>query len=212
MALLNARKDLSLGKRMKNEWNRNTIVYIFMIPILIHFIIFQAYPLVYSFILTFMDWSPVGSSDFVGLDNWIRFLNDDLAWRAIWNTILFTIYFVVPTMALGLIFAIVVNSGIKMAGFFKGVFFLPVVTSFVIVAGIWNWVFQGNENGMVNYLLGLMGIDPQLFLSSSTQALIVLAGLSIFKVSGQMMIYYFAGLKSIPPELYEAARIDGASP
>ena len=91
-------------------------------------------------------------------------------------------------------------------------FFLPVVTSFVIVAGIWSWVFKGNKTGMVNYLLGLIGIDPQLFLSSSIQALMVLAGLSIFKVSGQMMIYYFAGLKSIPPELYEAARIDGASP
>jgi len=123
MALLNTKKNLSLGKRLKNEWNRNTMVYIFMIPILIHFIIFQAYPLVYSFILTFMDWKSVGSSDFVGFDNWIRLLNDDLAWRAIWNTILFTIYFVIPTMALGLIFALFINSGIKMASFLKECFF-----------------------------------------------------------------------------------------
>ena len=98
-----------------------------------------------------------------------------------------------------------------MAGFFKGIFFLPVVTSFVIIAGIWGWLFRGTEAGMINYLLSFIGIEPQLFLSNSSQALAVLAGLSIFKVAGTTMIYYFAGLQSIDRGLYEAARIDGAS-
>ena len=114
-------------------------------------------------------------------------------------------------MALGLILALIINSGIKFSKFFKGIFFLPVVTSFVIVAGLWGWLFKGTETGMVNYLLGLFGFDTQLFLSDSSQALMVLAGLSVFKVAGSTMIYYFAGLQSIPKELYEAARIDGAS-
>nr|WP_275695624.1 sugar ABC transporter permease [Fredinandcohnia sp. SECRCQ15] len=182
-----------------------------MIPILIHFLIFQVFPFLFSFVLTFLDWRIIGSPDFVGLKHWKAFLVDKLAWRAIWNTVLFSIYYIVPTMALGLILALIINSGVKMAGFFKGIFFLPVVTSFVIIAGIWGWLFGGTESSLANYLLGLIGIDPQLFLSDSKQALMVLAGLSIFKVSGSTMIYYFAGLQSIPKQLYEAARIDGAS-
>ncbi|MCH1626486.1 carbohydrate ABC transporter permease [Fredinandcohnia quinoae] len=196
---------------MKKQWNKNAIVYIFLIPILIHFLIFQVFPFLFSFVLTFLDWRIIGSPDFVGLKHWKAFLVDKLAWRAIWNTVLFSIYYIVPTMALGLILALIINSGVKMAGFFKGIFFLPVVTSFVIIAGIWGWLFGGTESSLANYLLGLIGIDPQLFLSDSKQALMVLAGLSIFKVSGSTMIYYFAGLQSIPKQLYEAARIDGAS-
>ena len=193
------------------EMKKNKLVYIFLIPTLIHFIIFQVFPFAFSFYLTFMDWKVIGDAEFVGLKNWARFLEDELAWKAIWNTVLFSIYYIVPTMALGLILALIINSGIKFSKFFKGVFFLPVVTSFVIVAGLWGWLFKGTETGMVNYFLGLLGFDTQLFLSDSSQALLVLAGLSVFKVAGSTMIYYFAGLQSIPKELYEAARIDGAS-
>ena len=201
----------SLGKRIVKELKKNKLVYIFLIPTLLHFIIFQVFPFAFSFYLTFMDWRVIGDSEFVGLKNWARFLEDELAWKAIWNTVLFSIYYIVPTMALGLILALIINSGIKFSKFFKGVFFLPVVTSFVIVAGLWGWLFKGTETGMVNYFLSLLGIETQLFLSDSSQALLVLAGLSVFKVAGSTMIYYFAGLQSIPKELYEAARIDGAS-
>lgn len=196
---------------MKREWNRNAIVYIFLIPVLGHFIIFQIYPFLLSFYLTFMDWKVIGDPEFVGLKHWKYFLSDTLAWKAIWNTVKFSVYYIVPTMALGLILALIINSGVKSARFFKGVFFLPVVTSFVIIAGIWGWLFRGTEAGMINYLLSFVGIEPQLFLANSSQALAVLAGLSIFKVAGSTMIYYFAGLQSIDRQLYEAAQIDGAS-
>jgi multiple sugar transport system permease protein len=205
-------KKLPLKTRIKREWDRNAIVYIFLIPTLIHFLIFQIFPFAFSFVLTFLDWRVIGDPEFVGLKHWMRFLEDKLAWKAIWNTVLFSIYYIVPTMALGLILALIINSGVWLKGFFKGIFFLPVVTSFVIIAGIWGWLFRGTESGMVNYLLSLFGVDTQLFLSDSSQALIVLAGLSIFKVAGSTMIYYFAGLQSIDKQLYESARIDGATP
>ncbi|MEL3970866.1 sugar ABC transporter permease [Rossellomorea oryzaecorticis] len=205
-------KKLPLKTRIKREWDRNAIVYIFLIPTLIHFLIFQIFPFAFSFVLTFLDWKVIGDPEFVGVKHWMRFLEDKLAWKAIWNTVLFSIYYIVPTMALGLILALIINSGVWLKGFFKGIFFLPVVTSFVIIAGIWGWLFRGTESGMVNYLLSLFGFDTQLFLSDSSQALIVLAGLSIFKVAGSTMIYYFAGLQSIDKQLYESARIDGATP
>ncbi|HJF31294.1 MAG TPA: sugar ABC transporter permease [Sporosarcina psychrophila] len=205
------KSKLPLRERVKREWNRNAIVYIFLIPVLGHFIIFQIYPFLLSFYLTFMDWKVIGDPEFVGLKHWKYFLSDTLAWKAIWNTVKFSVYYIVPTMALGLILALIINSGVKSARFFKGVFFLPVVTSFVIIAGIWGWLFRGTEAGMINYLLSFVGIEPQLFLANSSQALAVLAGLSIFKVAGSTMIYYFAGLQSIDRQLYEAAQIDGAS-
>lgn len=204
-------KKSSLKTRMKKHWDKYSLIYIFFVPIMIHFLIFQVFPFAFSFVLTFMDWKIIGDSTFVGFEHWARFFQDDLAHLAIWNTVVFSIYYIIPTMGLGLILALIINSGIRFAGFFKGIFFLPVVTSFVIVAGIWGWMFQGTADGLINMMLGWFGIEQQLFLSDSDQALAVLAGLSILKVSGSTMIYYFAGLQSIPGQLYEAAKIDGAN-
>ncbi|MGE6257216.1 carbohydrate ABC transporter permease [Heyndrickxia sporothermodurans] len=207
----NYQSTVSTKERIKRNWNKYGLVYIFLIPILIHFLIFQIFPILFSLYITFMDWPVIGDATFVGLKNWINFFHDKLAWKAIWNTVLFSIYYILPTMGLGLTLALMINSGKKGTGFFKGIFFLPVVTSFVVVSGIWAWIFKGTEEGFINSLLHFIGLDPQLFLSDSKQALIVLAGLSIFKVCGSTMIYYYAGLQSIPTEYYEAAKIDGAS-
>ncbi|WP_010281336.1 carbohydrate ABC transporter permease [Bacillus timonensis] len=201
-----------LKKRIKDEWRKNGLVYLVLTPVLIHFLIFQVIPFVYSFILTFLNYRIIGTSEFVGLRNWKQLFQDEIALKSIWNTILFSFYYILPTMALGLILALIIKSGIRFTKFFKGIFFLPVVTSFVVVAGIWEWLFSGTESGLINYVISFFGIEPQLFLSDSSQALLVLAGLSIFKVSGSTMIYYFAGLQSIPKDMYEAAKIDGASP
>lgn len=200
-----------LKQRLKNEWSKNALVYIILVPIIVHFLIFQVIPFIFSFILTFLQYRVIGQSEFVGWRNWIQLFNDPIAWKSIWNTVMFSVYYIVPTMALGLILALIIQSGVRFTKLFKGVFFLPVVTSFVVVAGIWDWLFSGTEAGFINYILSLFGVEPQLFLSDASQALIVLAGLSIFKVSGSTMIYYFAGLQSIPKDMYEAARIDGAS-
>ncbi len=201
-----------LKNRIIEEMRKNGIVYIVLAPVLIHFLIFQVIPFVYSFVLTFLNYRIIGTSEFVGLRNWKQLFDDPIALKSIWNTVLFSFYYIVPTMALGLILALVIKSGIRFTKIFKGIFFLPVVTSFVVVAGIWEWLFSGTEAGLINYLLSFIGVDAQLFLSDSSQALLVLAGLSIFKVSGSTMIYYFAGLQSIPKDMYEAAKIDGASP
>ncbi|MBT2758041.1 sugar ABC transporter permease [Mesobacillus foraminis] len=202
---------LTRKERFKRNWNKYGLVYVFLTPILIHFAIFQLFPILFSFVLTFTNWPVIGEPQYIGMKNWLALFKDPLAWKAIWNTIVFSFYYIVPTMALGLILALLINMGKKGSGFFKGLFFLPVVTSFVVISGIWSWLFKGTEDGFMNMFLNLLGIEPQLFLSDSNQALIVLAGLSIFKVCGSTMIYYYAGLQSVPHELYEAAKIDGSS-
>ncbi|MFI3622813.1 carbohydrate ABC transporter permease [Vagococcus fluvialis] len=197
---------------LKNHMAKHAIVYVFMIPVLIHFTIFFLAPIVFSFIITFFDWPIIGTPEFIGLGNWQRFLGDAIAWKSLKNTLVFSIYYIVPSMSIGLMLAqLIVSQKTKVGNFFKGIFFLPVVTSFVVVAGIWQWLFRGTGEGFINQFLGMLGLPEQMFLSSSNQALLVLAGLSIFKIIGSTMIYYFAGLQGIPEELYEAARIDGAS-
>ncbi len=204
-------KKESKIERFKKHFKSNMMVYIFLVPILIHFTVFYIGPVMFSFIITFMDWPIIGTPKVIGLSNWKRFLNDPIAWRAIWNTLKFSLLYIIPTMSLGLILSVLIQSlSRRMGTFFKGIFFLPVVTSFVVISGIWKWMFRASSEGFVNQVLSLFGIESQLFLSSSSQALIVLAGLSIFKVVGNTMIYYYAGLQGIPDDVYEAAKIDGA--
>ncbi len=204
-------KKPPMAEKAKKHLSKYGIVYLFLIPVMVQFIIFYLIPIIFSFVLTFTDWSIVGTPKFNGLSNWKRLFNDAIAWKSIKNTVKFSIYYIVPTMALGLFLAVMIFAQKKKDGtFFKGIFFLPVVTSFVVISGIWKWIFMGSEQGIINQVLTFLGLNTQLFLASSKQALLVLASLSVFKVVGSTMIYYFAGLNGISEEVYEAAKIDGA--
>lgn len=201
----------SRGYKVKREIKKNLFSYVIVSLAFIHFLIFKGIPFIGSFVLSFVDYKFVGKSKFVGLNNWIEMFSDKILYKSLWNTFLFTVYYVLPTIVLGLILAVLINLKNKKTTVFKIIYFLPVVTSFVVVAGIWKWIFTSYENGIANYFLGVFGIPPQGFLADTNLALLVLAGLSIFKVSGSVMIYYYGGLKQIPESLYEAAEIDGAN-
>ncbi len=201
----------SKGYKIKREFKKNLFSYIIVFLVFIHFLIFKGIPFIGSFVLSFVDYKFVGKSKFVGLSNWIEMFSDKIFYKSLWNTFMFTVYYVLPTIALGLLLAVLINLKNKKTTVFKIIYFLPVVTSFVVVAGIWKWIFTSYENGIANYFLGIFGIPPKGFLSDPSLALLVLAGLSIFKVAGSVMIYYYGGLKQIPESLYEAAEIDGAN-
>lgn len=197
--------------KIRRELSRNKLVYIVLLPVLAHFAIFTAYPLVSSFVLTFYNWSPLGPSPYVGLQNWVNVFTNPVFVRSLINTTYFTLMYVVPTMFFGLLLAMLVNTRTRVSGLFRTLYFIPVVTSFVVMASIWAWVFSANPDSIGNALLKVIGIRPQLFLSGPHEALPVLAGLSVAKVAGAVMIYYYAGLRGIPQQTYEAARLDGAS-
>ena len=201
----------SLGKRFCKELKVNSFAYIIVGLAFIHFLIFKAIPFISSLLLSFFNYNFFGSSKFVGLKNWADMFKDSVMWKSLWNTTLFTLYYVIPTMVIGLLLAVLINAKIRGTGGFRVIYFLPVVTAFTVIASIWKWIFSSREDGLVNTLLGHMGLPVQNFFNNGTLALLILAGLSIYKVSGSIMLYYFGGLKQIPESLYEAASIDGAS-
>jgi len=204
-------RTASWASRVRHELRKNRFAYLVMVPVLLHFLIFEFGPFVFSFILTFMNWKLVGTPEFVGLKNWRDSFNDPLVWQALWNTTLFALYYVVPTIILGFLHALLINTALRGSKVYKTLVLTPYVTSGVIIAGIWQYMFKGSDSGLVNFVLSWFSVEPLVYFSNPKLAMLVLAGLSIFRVSGYLMIYYLAGLQSIPPYLYEAADIDGAT-
>ena len=196
--------------RIQKELKKNYLVYIVLIPIFIHFLIFQIIPFVFALFISFFKWDYINTPIFIGLENWTRAFHDTLFLKSMTNTLLFTLYFVGPVIALGLILALIIGSKINKLAFVRGIYFLPVVTSFVVLSAIWRWMFSSGDYGIINNILDKIGIPVQPFFISETQSLQVLALLSIFKCAGTIMVYYFAALKNVPSSLYEASTVDGA--
>ena len=179
------------------------------------FLVFMAGPVLGSFLMSFTD---LRSSDLrtplavepVGLDNYVRLLSDELFHQAAFNTAYFVLVGIPLTMALALAAAVGLNSGIRRFNtFFLVGDYLPVVTSIVAVAVVWRFLLQP-DYGVVNTVLGWVGIDGPDWLSSTTWAMPSLIVMAAWRNMGYLMVIFLAGLQTIPEHLYEAAELDGA--
>lgn len=182
---------------------------VFVMPYVIFFALFVAYPLVFSFILVFHHWSIVGPLEFAGLDNFREMFMDSLFWKSIYNTVIFLIIHVPLQILIALILAEILNSKIPARTFFRAAFFLPVVVSGVAVTVIWKQLFS-TDVGILNQLLGLINIDRIPWITDPAWAMPSIALMATWKNVGLYIILFLAGLQSVPKELYEAASIDGA--
>jgi ABC-type sugar transport system permease subunit len=160
--------------------------------------------------LSLNNWSLIGSRSFIGLDNYSRVLGDEIFWIALRNTAVYAVLVVVPLSSLALLLAILVNQKLPFVGVFRSAYYLPVVTSISVIAVIWAFTFVPRPDGPVNYLIGLVGIPPQDWLINPDEALPTVAMMGIWSTAGYYMILWLSGLQSVPEELEEAARIDGA--
>ncbi len=185
--------------------------YLFLLPNLIGFLIFSLIPIVATFGLTLTNWNLVGERAFVGLDNYLKLIDDKLFWQTARNTIYYTLGAVPAGVFLAFWLALLLNRKMRGVVFFRTVFFLPHVTLTVAIAIVWAWIYHP-ELGLVNYLLGLVGIDGPRWLQSTTWAMPAIIIMSNWKGIGYAMLVFLAGLQAIPQELLEAATIDGASP
>jgi multiple sugar transport system permease protein len=187
-------------------------IYGLLLPGLILFATWALIPLLQSFVMSFTDWRVRGESSFVGLDNYARAMADPLFWRALSTTAGYTVVTVAGQMLLGLGAALLLDQRIPGRGLFRLIYYLPVITSWVIVSLVFVWLYNG-QTGALNWLLrdALGVIDRNVaWLAEPSTAIWAIAVLGIWKGIGWSMVVFLAGLQSVPPELHEAAAIDGA--
>ncbi|SCL26565.1 carbohydrate ABC transporter membrane protein 1, CUT1 family [Micromonospora rhizosphaerae] len=182
----------------------------FAAPMLALFAVFRLAPTFESALLSLTDYHPLAGWNFVGLGNYQRLVADTGFWRALRVTVVYALVFVPFTTVLSLVTAVLLQRLIWARGFFRGVFFLPYVTSTVFAAVIWRWLYSV-EGGLINGLLNKAGIGDVPFLNDAPLVLPSIAVMAAWKGFGYSMMILLAGLQTIPEEYLEAARIDGAS-
>lgn len=188
---------------------KNNFPYLMILPVVILFIIFIAYPIVYSIILSFQSMD-AGTYNFVGFQNYIRILNDNTFWKALSNTMIILVIQVPIMLFLALILAVTLNNKfLKGKAIFRVGFYLPAVTSLVATALLFSVLMQ--KDGLFNSLLSGIGIPAVPWLSSPIWAKTSLIITMIWRWTGYNMVIYLAALQNISEELYEASSIDGAT-
>lgn len=183
---------------------------LFLGPSLLGVTIFLLGPIVASLGLSFASWDLLTPPQFVGLSNFQRLSQDREFWAALRHTLSFLLGYIPLVMTLGLLVAVALNSHLPGRAFFRAVYFLPVVTSWVAVALVWTWLLNP-AFGLVNNLLGAVGIPGPAWLFDPRWAMPAVIFTSAWKDTGFVMTILLAGLQGVPRELYEAASIDGAN-
>jgi len=199
-----ARKE---RKRGRNDW---AWALLFLGPNLALFLIFTAFPVLYGLYMSFFKWNIVGAPQFTGLANYARFFSDPLTPQLARNSLYFLVGSVIPIVVLSLLIAVLLNAVTRFTSFWRGIYFLPLVTSPVAAAAIWRWLYA-KDSGLVNFFVTRIGAPPQDWLYSITWAMPALIVVTIWTSLPFNTILYLAGLQEIPKDLYEAAEIDGAS-
>jgi ABC-type sugar transport system permease subunit len=198
---------------VRGWWNRNQrllIPYIFIAPNVVVFAVFMFVPILFAFYISLNEWTLIGYPTFVGLGNYLDMLEDSEFLRAFYNTGVYTLGTVPTSIALGLVVALGLNRKLPGRTLLRSIFFVPVIISLVAVALIASWIFNDNY-GIINAALSAVGIGDVPWLSSARWAMISLIIATLWIRLGFNMVIYLAALQSIPTELYDAARVDGAS-
>ena len=193
------------------------IAWVFLAPALLILGVFTFYPIFWGIALAFTEFSLLRHTtegqlvppQFAGFGNFLRLWVDPYFWKALLNSI--TYLAVVPVIQLASIaLAVLVDKPFRGRNFFRTAFYIPVITSVVVIGITWRWVFR--SDGLANFLLGLVGLGPVQFLTSPDTALLSIMFVTLWQGLGYYMILYLAGLQTIPVELEEAAVLDGAGP
>ncbi|WP_067779817.1 carbohydrate ABC transporter permease [Actinomyces vulturis] len=190
---------------------RNTIAgWTFILPNFVGFALFTLIPVLTLFYTAFTKWNVFGDPKFVGLENFNRLIGDDKFWTAFWNTMYYTVIHVPLTLGLSLGLALLLNQKLRGLAFFRAAAFFPYFTSIVAVAQVWNMLLSPDK-GLVNQFIRLFGVtDAPGWTTSTTWAMPAVIIVATWREMGYYMVLFLAGLQVVPPELYEAARMDGA--
>jgi multiple sugar transport system permease protein len=186
-------------------------VLLFLSPWIVGLIVFTIIPMGWSLWLSFTDYDPLrNTANFIGIQNYTDMLGDRRVPLSLWNTVYFTVLYVPLSMVLGLVLAMLLNGvGGRFAGFFRTAFYLPNITPAVAVGTLFLLLLNG-QSGVLNQALGLFGIPGPSWLNDPDWVKNGIVLMMLWSIGGTVVIY-FAALRNVPIELYEASKIDGAN-
>ncbi|CAG9609129.1 Lactose transport system permease protein LacF [Pseudoneobacillus rhizosphaerae] len=186
--------------------------YLYISPFFILFTIFSIFPIFFSFYLAFHRWNGLGEMQYVGWRNFKLILDDPMFWKSISNTFIMALMGTLPQLIVAFLLAYALNSSIvRFKNFFRISIFMPNVTSIVAVAIVFGTIYTNSETGIMNVVLSYFNISPINWGSNEWGLKVAISTMVFWRWVGYNTIIYLAGMQSIPNELYEAAKIDGAS-
>ncbi|MCG9545953.1 sugar ABC transporter permease [Vibrio sp. Isolate33] len=197
----------AFSEPMKNRLK----VLLFTAPLLVPLFTFWLVPFGYSIYISFTDWDYISPDySFIGLENYQYMVEDYEFIQAMLNTFWFSVGVVIPTIILGLVFAMLLHKNFKGSQFYRAVIFSPWITPTVAVSIVWSWVFE-TKSGLANHLLESAGFSAIPWLENGNTALIAVIIVTVWQAIGWTMLFYISALNKIPESLYEASLIDGCS-
>jgi cellobiose transport system permease protein len=206
-----SRRDRPPSRPIRQPLAERIAPYVYIAPFFVIFVVFGLFPLLFTFYVALFDWNPIGEQTFVGLANFERLFNDPRFWNAFANTFGIFLISTIPQLILALGLAHLLNHALlKFANFFRMALLVPYITSVAATALVFAQIFDKNF-GLINWVLGLMGLPAVNFLASQVGSWIVISSMVMWRWFGYNTLLYLAGLQAIPREMYEAASVDGAS-
>lgn len=197
----------AFSEPMKNRLK----VLLFTAPLLVPLFTFWLVPFGYSIYISFTDWDYISPDySFIGLENYEYMVEDYEFIQAMLNTFWFSVGVVIPTILLGLVFAMLLHKNFKGSQFYRAVIFSPWITPTVAVSIVWSWVFE-TKSGLANHLLESAGFSAIPWLENGNTALVAVIIVTVWQAIGWTMLFYISALNKIPESLYEASLIDGCS-
>ncbi|ONI88897.1 ABC transporter permease [Saccharothrix sp. ALI-22-I] len=185
--------------------------YAYIAPFFVIFAVFGLFPLLFTFYVALFDWNPIGDHTFIGMDNFTRMLEDPRFWNAAGNTVSIWFLSTVPQLALALLLAHVLNHArLRFALFFRMSVLVPYITSVAATTIVFAQLFD-RDYGLLNWLLGLVGVEAIDFTQSTWGSHVLIATMVLWRWFGYTTLLYLASLQAIPRDVFEAAAIDGAS-
>lgn len=180
-------------------------------PATLHTLLWIGAPILVAIILSFTAYDIIHPAQFIGLQNYATIFTDELFWRSVLHNVIIAAIGIPISMFLALVFAVLLNRAVPGQGIFRVMVFLPHITATVAVAMIWLWIYNPSQNGLMNIVLGTLGIDPLPFLTDPDLALGAVILVTIWQGIGLKMLIYLAALQGLDNQLYEAADLDGAN-
>ncbi|MEW9555002.1 carbohydrate ABC transporter permease [Nonomuraea sp. NPDC050783] len=196
--------------RVRQSLAERLAPYAYIAPFFLLFAVFGLIPLLFTFYVALFDWNPIGEHVFIGLDNFTRLVGDTRFWNAVWNTISIWLLSTVPQLLVALVLAHLLNHArLRLAVFWRMSMLVPYITSVAATTIVFAQMFD-RDYGLLNWLLGLVGVGPIDFMQAGWGSHVVIAVMVAWRWFGYTTLLYLASLQAVPKTIYEAAAVDGA--